>query len=135
MTATANSHSVPTSHPDEERGTILLAHGSHDPLWRQPIEAVAERLRYLAPKLHVCCAYLEVTAPDLPGSATEMAELGVRFITVVPLFLGLGKHARNDIPVLMAEMQKNHPNIVFTLRPTIGEEAQLIDLIAQIALS
>jgi sirohydrochlorin cobaltochelatase len=135
VTATAISHCVPASHPDEERGTILLAHGSRDPLWRQPIEAIAERLRYLAPKLHVRCAYLEVNAPNLPGSASEMAELGVRYITVVPLFLGLGKHARDDIPVLLAEMQRNHPAIVFTLRPAIGEEAQLIDLIAKIALS
>ena len=27
------------------RGIILLAHGSRDPLWKQPIEAVAAHIR------------------------------------------------------------------------------------------
>ena len=38
------------------RGIILLAHGSRDPLWRVPIEAVAERIRASAPGTPVLCA-------------------------------------------------------------------------------
>jgi len=45
------------------RGIILLAHGSRDPLWRAPIEAVAERIRTSAPGTPVLCAYLELCAP------------------------------------------------------------------------
>ncbi len=120
---------------DKVRGTIVLAHGSRDALWRRPIEAVAERIRQLAPAVHVRCAYLEASVPDLNASADELAELGVELITVVPLFLGIGKHARDDIPVLLAELRKRHPGIAFVLRPAIGEEAQMIELMARIALS
>lgn len=117
------------------RGTILLAHGSRDPLWRKPIEAVASHIQEIAPAVHVRCAYLELTAPDLPTSAAELAALGVAAITVVPLFLGVGKHARDDLPTLMAALQANHPGIAFDLRPAIGEEARVIELMARIAIS
>jgi sirohydrochlorin cobaltochelatase len=115
--------------------TILFAHGSRDPLWRQPIEAVASQIRQLAPGAQVRCAYLEITVPDLSTSAAELASLGATSITVLPLFLGVGKHAREDMPLLMAALQARHPRIVFDLRPSIGEEMQVIELLARLATS
>jgi sirohydrochlorin cobaltochelatase len=120
---------------DTTRGTILFAHGSRDPLWRKPIEAVASHIQALAPAVHVRCAYLELTVPDLPTSAAELVTLGVTSITVVPMFLGVGRHARDDLPLLMAALQDSHPHVAFDLRPAIGEDAQMIELMARIALS
>ncbi|TSA07533.1 MAG: cobalamin biosynthesis protein CbiX [Comamonadaceae bacterium] len=118
-----------------KHGIILLAHGSRDPLWRQPVEAVARHIGILRPDLHVRCAYLELSAPDLDASVAELLPLGVESITVVPLFLGIGKHAREDMPRLMAKLRVSHPQILFILRPSIGEEAQVLELIARIAIS
>lgn len=120
---------------DATHGTILFAHGSRDPLWRQPIEAVAHHIRQIAPAVQVRCAYLELTEPDLPTSAAELAALGVTRITVLPLFLGVGKHAREDLPELMAALQASHPQVTFHLKPAIGEEPKMIALMAQIALT
>ena len=117
------------------RGIILLAHGSRDPLWKQPIEAVAAHIRSTAPQTPVRCAYLEATTPDLASSATELVDLGVRAISVMPLFLGIGKHAREDLPLLLAALREHHPQIEFNLKPALGEEAQIIELIARIAIS
>ena len=123
---------MPT-HPS--RGIILFAHGSRDPLWQKPIEAVADKIRSLAPSALVRCAYLELSAPDLASSAAELVALGVGTIRITPLFLGVGRHAREDLPVLLGALREQYPHIVFDLKPAIGEEAQLIELIAQIALS
>ena len=117
------------------RGTILFAHGSRDPLWRQPIEAVAHHIRQIAPAVQVRCAYLELTTPDLPTCATELAALGVTHITVLPLFLGVGKHAREDLPQIMTALQASHPQITFRLKPAVGEDPGMIALMAQIAIS
>ncbi|MDO9196229.1 sirohydrochlorin chelatase [Rhodoferax sp.] len=120
---------------DTARGTILFGHGSRDPLWRKPIEAVASHIQGIAPEIHVRCAYLELTVPDLPTTAAELSALGVTTITVVPMFLGVGRHARDDLPLLMAALQDSHPHIEFALRPAIGEETLMIELMARIALS
>jgi sirohydrochlorin cobaltochelatase len=117
------------------RGIILLAHGSRDPLWKKPIEAVASQIGQIAPTTAVRCAYLEATTPDLASSAAELADLGIVEISVVPLFMGVGKHAREDLPVLMAALRAKHPQIAFNLRPSLGEEPQIIELIARIAIS
>jgi sirohydrochlorin cobaltochelatase len=117
------------------QGTILFAHGSRDPLWRKPAEAIAERVRTLDATRRVACAFLEMTAPDIQTCAAEMASQGVNRINVVPLFLGVGKHAREDLPLLMAELQATHPHIAFTLQAAVGEDERLVDLIAHIALS
>ena len=113
---------------------VLFAHGSRDPLWRLPIEAVATRVRQLEPGTPVRCAYLELTEPDLPTVAAELAALGMASLSVVPLFLGVGRHARDDLPQLVQALRMRHPGIAFELKPSIGEDPQLIDTIAQIAL-
>ena len=117
------------------QGTILFAHGSRDPLWRKPAEAIAQRLRALDPARQVACAYLEMTEPDISTCAAQMARMGVDRINVVPLFLGVGKHAREDLPLLMAKLQTAHPHIAFTLQSAVGEDERLVDLIAHIAMS
>jgi sirohydrochlorin cobaltochelatase len=116
------------------RGIILFAHGSRDPLWRQPMEAVADRARLLDPTAQVQCAYLELMEPDLPTCAAAMAQAGVQSVTVVPMFLGVGKHAREDLPLLVEALKAKYPHIVFRLQPAIGEDQRVLELMANIAL-
>jgi sirohydrochlorin cobaltochelatase len=117
------------------RGTILFGHGSRDPLWRKPIEAVASHIQGIAPEALVRCAYLELTVPDLSTSVAELVAAGVTTISVIPMFLGVGRHAREDLPLLVTELIAAHPQVVFDLKPAIGEDAQMIELMARIALS
>src|SRR6187549_1523424 len=120
-----------SSHPT--RAIILLAHGSRDPLWRAPIEAVAAQVRASAPGTPVCCAYLELCPPTLPEAAAELVAAGVRAIRVFPLFFGVGKHAREDLPLLVAQIQASHPGIAIDLLPSAGEYPELTALMANIA--
>jgi sirohydrochlorin cobaltochelatase len=120
-----------TSH----QGIILFAHGSRDSLWRRPIEAVAELIQQQSPDTVVACAYLELTTPDLPSTAAGMIAQGVRHIAILPMFLGVGRHAREDLPELVKQLQTAHPHVAFDLRRAIGEEPQLTQVMAQIALS
>lgn len=117
------------------RGTILFGHGSRDPLWRKPIEAVASHIQGISPTAQVRCAYLEITEPDLPTSVAELVALGVTSISVIPMFLGVGRHAREDLPLLVTELITTHPHVAFKLKPAIGEDSQMIELMARIALS
>jgi sirohydrochlorin cobaltochelatase len=116
------------------KAVILLAHGSRDPLWHQPLEAVAARMRARQSELPVCCAYLELEQPDLAAAAGELVHQGIAELSIVPMFLGTGKHAREDLPGMVAALRRRHPTMAITLRPPVGEDARLLDLLAAIAL-
>lgn len=117
------------------QGLILFAHGSRDPKWRLPIEAVARRIAQRAPGLPVRCAYLELTEPDLPAAAAELAGLGLDQVAVVPLFLGVGRHVREDLPVLVEGLRQSHPGTQWRLQPPVSEDESLLDLLAVVALN
>ena len=114
---------------------ILFAHGSRDPLWRLPIESVAVEIRQQQPSAAVLCAYLELCSPSLQEAAAQLVESGAQHVKVFPLFFGVGKHAREDLPLLMAEIRASHPAVRIDLLPTAGEFTEVTRLMAQIALA
>jgi len=117
------------------KGIVLFAHGSRDPLWHKPMEAVAHQIALQQDESSVVCAYLELSKPDLPTAVADLVSRGCQAITVVPMFLGVGKHAREDLPALMQSLRIAHSSIDFTLQPAVGENPRLIALLAEIALS
>lgn len=139
--------------PTAPDGIILFAHGSRDPLWRAPIEAVATRIRATSGQAHVSCAYLELCEPSLPDACNSMLQtlqnaidsvaLNVEStransqknfkIRIVPMFLGMGKHARQDLPQLAAQLRQDHPEVAFEIMATVGEDERVTALLAQIA--
>ncbi len=116
-----------------QRAVVLFAHGSRDPLWHKPMEAVAAQLLVTDAKLAVRCAYLELSTPDLPSVCQELSAQGFKHVTVVPMFLGVGRHAREDLPLLLQTLRAQHPAVHFELKAAVGEDPRLIQLLAQIA--
>jgi sirohydrochlorin cobaltochelatase len=116
------------------RAIILFGHGSRDPLWRLPMETVAARLRHLRPGVPVRCAFLELEAPALPAAASELIAEGATEVSILPMFLGTGRHAREDLPGLVRQLEAAHPDVAFVLQKPVGEDGRVLDLIAQIAM-
>ena len=116
-------------------GIVLFAHGSRDPLWRLPIEAVAAQISARQPGTLVRCAYLEICEPSLPQAADALVAAGARQLRIFPLFLGVGKHAREDLPLLIEQLKSAHPDVAIELLPAAGEYAQMTTLMADIALA
>ena len=116
------------------KAIVLFGHGSRDPLWRLPMETVATRLRALQPQTPVRCAYLELETPSLATAVAELVAAGTRSVTIVPMFLGTGRHAREDLPVLVDALRGAHPDVAFVLQKPVGEDGRVVELIARIAL-
>ena len=114
-------------------GVVLFAHGSRDPLWRLPIDAVAQQMTERWPDLAVACAFLELTTPDLATTVEEMMKQGKTHLRIVPMFLGVGRHAREDLPQLVQGLAEAYPQMQFELLPAIGEHPAMTRLMADIA--
>lgn len=125
---------VPAVPSTPVHGLILFAHGARDPAWAGPFERVAAAVRAARPDLAVSLAFLEFMTPDLPAAGAQLAAVGCRHVTVLPLFLGVGGHVRKDLPGLLEGLRAQHPGVQWTLAPAIGEDARLVQAIAAIAL-
>ncbi len=115
-------------------GIVLFAHGSRDPLWHRPIEAVAAQIRQSSPGALVACAYLELSTPNLPAAVADLVAQGARAVRIVPMFLGVGRHAREDLPALVHDLRVQYHNVPILLQDAVGEDPRMVQLLAQIAL-
>jgi sirohydrochlorin cobaltochelatase len=125
-----NSSSIPLP---VNSAIVLFAHGSRDPLWHLPIQAVANQIKQNNPQAQVACAYLELSSPDLDTACKKLIENGVNTISIIPLFFGVGRHAREDLPLLVKTLRDNYPTIHFVLQPAVGENPRLIQFLAILA--
>jgi sirohydrochlorin cobaltochelatase len=116
-------------------GLILFAHGARDPRWSAPFEAVALQVRTARPDAQVRLAFLEFMSPTLPQAGAELALLGCRVVTVLPMFLGAGGHVRKDLPLLLDGLRAAHPAVRFELLPAIGEDTSVVHAMAQAAVA
>ena len=118
---------------DAGTGVVLFAHGSRDPQWRLPIDAVAQHMASQWPHLPVAVAFLEMTQPDLPSTIEHMMKQGLTHVRIVPMFLGVGRHAREDLPEIVRGLTEAYPQMRFELLPAIGEHPAMTSLMAHIA--
>ena len=103
---------------------VLLAHGSRNPGWRAPFEALLRDLRRESGEDRVCLAYLQLAEPSLSSVVRDLATFGTRAIRILPLLIATGNHAEGDIPAEVAALRKKHPDLAITILPPIGSHPQ-----------
>ena len=99
---------------------ILLAHGSPDPLWKQPFESLYLQVAQTYGEDNVSLAYMELTSPSLEDVVAMLGK-EVRNVAVLPLFLAVGRHLRHDVPAQIATLQRDDLHI--ELLAPIGDDA------------
>jgi sirohydrochlorin cobaltochelatase len=117
------------------RGLLLFAHGARDPNWARPFEAVLQVVRERAPETHSVLSFLEFMTPGIAEAGRQLAQDGCEQVEIVPLFLGAGGHVRKDLPLLVDELRAEHPNIVWTVRPAVGEAPGVVLALAEASLA
>ena len=116
----------------QPEGLILFAHGARDPRWREPFEGVRQE----AAAQHggpVVLAFLELMSPSLAEAASALAAGGTTRAAVVPLFLGVGRHLREDLPGLVAQATAVS-GLELRVVPAAGEDPAVVSALAACAL-
>ena len=110
-------------------GIILFAHGSREPEWAQPLESIADQL---SGQFIVELAYLERMKPTLDEAVNSTVAKGARRVRIVPVFIGVGGHLKEDLPRLVEAARARHPGLEIVLEQTIGERKEITDAIAAV---
>ena len=99
---------------------ILLAHGSPDPLWKEPFESLYQDVCHIYGEGNVSLAYMELTSPSLEDIVAGLTE-SLRMVAVLPLFLAVGRHLRHDVPAQINALQRE--DLQIELLPPIGDDS------------
>jgi sirohydrochlorin cobaltochelatase len=114
-----------------KQGIVLFAHGSRDPQWARPLEALSKELGRKLAGVPIRLAYLEIMRPSLEEAVSSLAAGGAKSIRVVPVFLASGDHVKEDLPKLLEASGAKHPGVRLVLDEPIGEQPEVIAAIAQ----
>ena len=109
---------------------ILFAHGARDPEWASPLRRILAAIFDRSPDLRVELAFLEFMMPSLRGCAAALVADGFERIVIVPMFIAQGGHLKNDLPLIIDELRRANPQVVFELALPIGEEKSIVHAMA-----
>jgi sirohydrochlorin cobaltochelatase len=113
------------------RAVVLLDHGSREPDANAQLDALAALVAARLPGRRVVAAHFELAAPSLAEAAARCVREGAREVVVAPCFLAAGRHVREDLPRLVAELERAHPGVAFRLAAPIGLHPGVADAIAE----
>lgn len=111
-------------------GLILFAHGSRDPQWAAPFQAIRDRIAAAEPALTVELAFLELMQPTLGDAVARVAAQGIQHIAIAPLFMGQGAHVKRDLMRLKDDIESARPELEIDLLPAAGEIDAVLDAIS-----
>ena len=113
---------------NSRKAVLVLGHGSK-------AEGANETLRRMAASIgekggygFVLPAFLQLAAPDIKEAIETMVGKGYTDITVMPYFLYMGLHVKDDIPAELEEARKRHPGLILTMTRCIGFDERLVSV-------
>ena len=116
---------------------LLVAHGSR---LQASNEEVKSMTKALTQRLHhrfsfISCAFLELAKPSIPEGIEACADYGASKTLILPYFLSSGAHVARDIPAIVEEKRKQHPQMRIELGDYCGRSKKMIELLSDMALS
>lgn len=116
---------------ESKRAVLIVSHGSRSKdavaEFNQVVNLVAQRYT----KSIVRGASMELAQPDIPTAVKELVELGILHIDVVPYFLFMGNHIKNDIPQILEEQKLLYPQLEVRFGKPIGVNPLLADILIE----
>ena len=109
---------------------IVFAHGSRVPEANQAVEDLAQAAAEHAGFDRWRAAFLELAHPDLKTAVKQLEAEGARRIVVMPYFLVMGIHLRDDLPVLLAEAERECPGVEVRASDQLGGHPELARIVA-----
>lgn len=114
---------------------IVFAHGSRLPDANQQVEDIAQAAAEQAGFDRWRAAFLEQGRPDLQTAVNQLAAEGARRIIVIPYFLVMGVHLRQDFPGLLAAAAQQTPGVEVLAGEALGGHPALARVVAGRALA
>ena len=96
------------------------------------LECVATMLQAMVgTSVPVRLAHMELAEPSIAAGVDACVAAGATEITVFPYMLSPGKHSTTDIPRMVADAARVHPQVAVRVTPAFGVHPKLAEVIAE----
>lgn len=130
----AGNDRFPSPSPGEgvsPEAVILIGHGSRVAGAGESMEQVADGLRRRLPGMIIETCAMSMLGPHLPETIQKCVDAGAGKIMVMPYFLYMGIHLREDIPEIIRNEGDAYPGVQFILGKHLAYDPCLIDLVVR----
>ncbi|MDD3295464.1 MAG: CbiX/SirB N-terminal domain-containing protein [Geobacteraceae bacterium] len=108
---------------------LLMAHGSRVSEANDAVHEIAKMVRDFAGYDIVEVSFRENHAPNIQQGIDACVARGAGRILLVPYFLYMGAHVREDLPREMEEARLRHPGVEMAMAGHLGVHKRLAKLV------
>ena len=107
------------------KGVLVVAHGSRAKETEATLDAVLRLVKNIIPETLIECAFMEFSERTVEKGVDALAARGVTEIKVVPYFLFMGMHLKEDIPEMVGKCAAKYPGMKTTMGQPLGDDPRL----------
>ncbi len=108
-----------------------MAHGSRIPAANDAVHEIAAMVREMTGHQIVEVSFREQHLPNIQQGIDACVVQGAERVLLVPYFLFVGAHVREDLPAEMDEARKRHPGVEFAMGGHLGVHRKLAEIVAE----
>ncbi|PKN12055.1 MAG: sirohydrochlorin cobaltochelatase [Deltaproteobacteria bacterium HGW-Deltaproteobacteria-4] len=110
---------------------LLMAHGSRIAEANNAAYEIAEMIRGASTFEIVEVAFREMHPPDIQSAIDRCVTQGAERILLMPYFLFVGAHVREDLPAEMTLAQQRYPQVEFAMGNHLGAHRKLAEIVIE----
>ncbi|MBI2955171.1 MAG: cobalt-precorrin-5B (C(1))-methyltransferase [Chloroflexi bacterium] len=115
----------------DKTAVLLVGHGSRAEGANDGIYEVVAFIRRETGYKIVEVGFMQLCAPTIEASMEVCIEQGATRIIILPYFLHLGVHMKQDLPLLTEELRNQHPEVEVIFGKHIGFHPKLAEIVIQ----
>ena len=110
---------------------LLMAHGSRIPEANDAVREIAAMVKEMTRFDIVEVSFREQHLPNIQQGIDTCVDQGAERIILMPYFLYMGAHVREDLPKEMAEAKQRYPRVEFVMGGHLGAHRKLAEIVAE----
>lgn len=110
---------------------LLMAHGSRIPEANGAVHEIAVMVKEMTGHEIVEVSFREQHLPNIQQGIDDCVAQGAQRVLLVPYFLFVGAHVREDLPEEMAEAKRRHPGVEFAMGNHLGAHRKLAEIVVE----
>jgi sirohydrochlorin ferrochelatase len=110
---------------------LLMAHGSRIPEANDAVREIAAMVKELTGIKTVEVSFREQHPPNIQQGIDTCVAKGAEKIVLIPYFLYMGAHVREDLPAEVSVAKERYPGVMFVMGSHLGAHRKLAEIVVE----